>query len=382
MKDDISAILFLKASGWHSGKIDNAIGFETGYLYWDKMSPTLSSTVPGGSDYIAKNPKYYPEYKKRLSQEPFDEIWITALIDGEKKRLTIDDIEELLKFNQLGEEEYLHKHNLCLYRAKTSQREKLATLRNNDQLGDGERRSVTEKLEAVEAEIKQVSDWLMEKEYEDEIITEPKAAQVQPPKVSESSLADHPSVPSTHEISPRKKGRSSRKITQFTIEPGTKWRKVTITFVSVDKLRIAARGKSKTYHFSEIGFSGKKQKDPNNLWRLLLHLSENGTINRRTYISGINTDIKKLVSDLRRLLHEIIPIDGDPLPFIPGGIHNHREVRGSRFGGEYKAGFTLRHEIGREPIDNEPFYAPTDPDSLPDPSQDPSEELDNDYGLQ
>ncbi|MFC1542916.1 hypothetical protein ACFL4K_00055 [Candidatus Neomarinimicrobiota bacterium] len=379
MKDDISAILFLKASGWYSEKINNAIGFETGYLYWDKMSPTLSSTVPEGWDYIAKNPKYYPEYEKRLSQEPFDEIWIAALIDSEEKRLTINTPDELTKFNKLGEEEYLHKHNLCLYRAKTSQREKLAALLYNDQLGNGERRSVMKKLEAVETEIKQVSDWLMDKGYEDEIITEPKAAQVQSPKISEHSLADHPSVRSTHEISPRKKGRSSRKITQFNIEPSTQWHDVIITFIDVSKLIITAEGMKKTYHINQLGLASNDGRSPGVLGTLLLNLAANdGTIDKRSLKgSESTTPLKNQISNLRKRLKEIIPINDNPITYLPCGVdkkgdiedsdwdkHGHVWQRRHIWSGEYRTKFTISASFGSG-LDDRSIIADIDPDDLP-----------------
>ena len=103
-------------------------------------------------------------------KQKYSSIEIVYSDSGRENRSIIGDPPEVAVFNELGAKEYLHQHNLCVYHTKTGQREKLITLLRNDQLGEGERSSFSEKLAAIEAEIKQVSAWLVEMEYEDDII--------------------------------------------------------------------------------------------------------------------------------------------------------------------------------------------------------------------
>ena len=107
MKDDNSKILFLSASGTNSEGTNRRIEIETGYLYWGNFPKSISSPVAGVFDGpgLLKDNSHYPEYEKRLSQEPFEGILITAIIDGKKKRLTINAPDELIKFNEMGEKE-------------------------------------------------------------------------------------------------------------------------------------------------------------------------------------------------------------------------------------------------------------------------------------
>lgn len=141
-----------------------------------------------------------------------------------------------------------------------------------------------------------------------------------------------------HEESPAAAtNRKKREVKQFAVKPGTAWDEVELTITQWDKLKISARGRSKSYHFSKIGFAGRKPNEPGTLWELLLFISvQHGSFNKNTRSNlDAKTELKSQVKNLRNKLKAIIPIDEDPIPFD----RSHYDV------GEYRHRFKISHEL-------------------------------------
>jgi len=126
-----------------------------------------------------------------------------------------------------------------------------------------------------------------------------------------------------------------RSITQFPVKPGTQWRDVKITFITPSKIKITAKGMSGTYHFKKIGLSGRNPNEAGSLWELLLRFADKGVLDKTIPTSSDRkTELKSQISNLRKRLRKILPIEGDPIPFNP-----------SEYGGEYSPRFEINHKL-------------------------------------
>lgn len=127
--------------------------------------------------------------------------------------------------------------------------------------------------------------------------------------------------------------RTDQPLAKFPTSSGLQWRDVTITFVSNDSIRVAAKGVSKRFTFSEIGFKdGRKGDLPNALWDFLHLLARmEGTFSWADKGRRPTNATAKNVSKLRKKLKSLMGLDDDP--FLPY----------SKSGG-YRCKFTLRDE--------------------------------------
>lgn len=160
-----------------------------------------------------------------------------------------------------------------------------------------------------------------------------------------------------HEESPAAAtNRKKREVKQFPVKPGTAWHDVELTIIPGDKLKISAKGKSKTYHFSKIGFAGSVPNEPGALWLLLGFLAlKNGVINNKTASSlGAKTELKSQIKNLRKKLKVIIDIKDDPIPFYP------RRSDGREYRVKFKK---ISYELSNR--GNDPYGRLDDEDFLP-----------------
>jgi hypothetical protein len=97
--------------------------------------------------------------------------------------------------------------------------------------------------------------------------------------------------------------------------PGLRWEEVTIDFTSNDSVKIAARGRSKSFRFAEIGFSdlagvGK----PDLQWELLQYIARhNGMLSWSDKAGArVRDGAKAKIKVIRRRLKAVMHIDADP----------------------------------------------------------------------
>lgn len=108
---------------------------------------------------------------------------------------------------------------------------------------------------------------------------------------------------------------------------GANWSDVALT-LSQDSLRVkvwnaAACVTDTVLTLERAGFVNRRERKPNDLWFLLRELAEG----RGVAPVGSEQHQKPRVSKLRRALADLIPISGDPLPFVDGAYRAQFLVR-------------------------------------------------------
>jgi hypothetical protein len=124
---------------------------------------------------------------------------------------------------------------------------------------------------------------------------------------------------------------SKHPVKTFRLLDGLRWDEVTIEFASRDSVRITARGESKTFMFSDIGFAdGRKGDRPDSQWDTLYHLAQrHGELAWSDYRKGpINTGAKTRIKEIRKRLRAVMQIEDDP-------FESYRKVKA------YKTKFAL-----------------------------------------
>jgi len=122
----------------------------------------------------------------------------------------------------------------------------------------------------------------------------------------------------------------------------TKWEDMTWIFISDELVRVEAKGVSKKYLYSDLGFTDKRKGDsPDTRWAILrLFAERNGEI---TWKSGIDNKEKNrmtaAVRDIRKRLKDFFNIDDDP-------FHNYRKTS------SYKTKFTIKDNRHNENTDD------------------------------
>jgi len=102
----------------------------------------------------------------------------------------------------------------------------------------------------------------------------------------------------------------------FKTMDGLKWSEVVMTFITPEEVRIKARERNKTLTYAEMGFKNKQSRmaKPNLCWTALQGLAIITSTDKT--LMGIlprKTDIKRLVSRLRKGLQEFFGIKDDPI---------------------------------------------------------------------
>ena len=129
---------------------------------------------------------------------------------------------------------------------------------------------------------------------------------------------------------------------------GTKWEDMTWTFLSNELVRVEAKGISKKYQYSDLGFTDRRKGDsPDTRWAILSKLAKNnGEI---TWKTNINSKEKNMMSaavrDIRKRLKDFFNIDDDP-------FHPYRKTK------SYKTKFTIkdyRHYENTDDYESEDF---------------------------
>ena len=101
------------------------------------------------------------------------------------------------------------------------------------------------------------------------------------------------------------------KFVPFPTPSGTQWSEVKISFIDTDNVKISARKKTETRHYSGMGFKGKGNK-PSLLWGVLKRLAQlNGQFTNYPDKEKVKTE--KDFSDLRRVLKQLFKINGNPI---------------------------------------------------------------------
>jgi hypothetical protein len=101
-----------------------------------------------------------------------------------------------------------------------------------------------------------------------------------------------------------------RKVQEIVI-PGVAWDDVELV-VTDQELRISVRGKTRVVSFLEVGFGKRDQK----LELLMYFAAARGKLRADfTFPKQSKTPLKSVVSRLRRVLQNLIPIDGDPVEY-------------------------------------------------------------------
>ena len=90
---------------------------------------------------------------------------------------------------------------------------------------------------------------------------------------------------------------------------------MTFTFLSNEMVRVEAKGVTKKYLFSDLGFTDRRKVDaPDTRWAILRKFAENnGEINWSTNIRQQNKNkMSAAVRDIRKRLKEFFKINDDP----------------------------------------------------------------------
>jgi len=112
----------------------------------------------------------------------------------------------------------------------------------------------------------------------------------------------------------------------------TKWEDMTWTFLTNELVKVEAKGVTKKYLYSELGFTDRRKGDsPDTRWAILSELAKNnGEI---TWKTNINSKEKNMMSaavrDIRKRLKDFFNIDDDP-------FHSYRKTK------SYKTKFTIK----------------------------------------
>ena len=127
----------------------------------------------------------------------------------------------------------------------------------------------------------------------------------------------------------------------------TKWEDMTWTFLSNEMVRIEAKGITKKYLFSDLGFKDERKGDtPDTRWSILQRFAEhNGEIDWDTKIDKKQKNrISAAVKDIRKRLKDFFNINDDP-------FHPYRLTK------SYKTKFTIidarenRDDVNSKPED-------------------------------
>lgn len=115
-----------------------------------------------------------------------------------------------------------------------------------------------------------------------------------------------------------------------------KWEDVRINFVSHQTVRISTKKIDCTYHFGELGFFDRRHPDiASSRWELLKAMARHdGEAKHKDHLEMVVNirDLKKAISDLRRILRGVFGIADDP--FHPYKLHK-----------SYKPKFVLNHRL-------------------------------------
>jgi hypothetical protein len=115
-----------------------------------------------------------------------------------------------------------------------------------------------------------------------------------------------------HGAEPRVKSKSPP--SRIHIPGGTNWSDVTIGFIDEHSVQIEVAGDRYTRGYEDAGFSDRRTSKPNHAWAMLRVFAEKGALRRPDATKGISK-LEKTVSDLRKRLRTLIPIDGNPIEF-------------------------------------------------------------------
>jgi hypothetical protein len=97
--------------------------------------------------------------------------------------------------------------------------------------------------------------------------------------------------------------------------PDLRWEEVTIEFTSNESVKIAARGRSKSFGFAEIGFADARQVgSPDPQWTMLQYIARhNGRLSWSDKAdAGVRHGAKTKIKVIRRRLKAVMHIDDDP----------------------------------------------------------------------
>jgi len=129
------------------------------------------------------------------------------------------------------------------------------------------------------------------------------------------------------------------------------WKKVIISFVSIDSVRVSAMGQSKTYMFSDLGFADKRKGDrPDTRWEILRELAKNG--GRLAWDTDLEAKVRNClqtaIKDIRKRLNALTGLQEDP-------FYGYRARKA------YEAKFTIRDQSNSDqPAERETDEDPAD----------------------
>jgi len=126
--------------------------------------------------------------------------------------------------------------------------------------------------------------------------------------------------------------------------PDTKWEDMTFTFLSNEMVRVEAKGVTKKYLFSDLGFTDRRKGDtPDTRWATLSEFAKNnGEIgwSKETKINELTRKtLKAAVRDIRKKLRAFFNIGDDP-------FHFYRKTN------SYKTKFTIKDNRYTDDIDH------------------------------
>ena len=112
--------------------------------------------------------------------------------------------------------------------------------------------------------------------------------------------------------------KAESKTARFPTPPGTKWENVKIWVIDGDHLKVSVAKIYKTYSYAQLGMMKVRSSKKSKLWNMLLDLAEHGSIDWHT--PSASRSVKKRISDLRKILREVMGLTGDP--FLPYNLEN------------------------------------------------------------
>jgi len=121
-----------------------------------------------------------------------------------------------------------------------------------------------------------------------------------------------------------------------------KWEDMTWTFLSNELVRVEAKGISKKYNYTDLGFTDRRKGDvPDTRWAILSNFAKNnGEITWKTRITKKEKNtMTAAMRDIRKRLKKAFNINDDP-------FHSYRETN------SYKTKFTIKDERDIDNKDN------------------------------